>query len=201
MLSLCHLISMLLQSQPSCLGLCVPLPLRLLHIAYIRRRMTLGCWRVAAEERDWKRGKEDGWYKRDYKWAGEQRGCDGFSESVDGISARRGKFSDAHNIVDAIANACVFSVLAQLIWKSLVQPCQSVITVRALPLSLALYLPPYSNEMGWMAGPRMSQQNGNQCVLIKATNLQTTTSKKLCRFSSFSPRAILMTKKDLRRLS
>lgn len=64
-----------------------------------------------------------------------------------------------------------------------------------------LYPQPYSNEMGGMAGPKMSQQDGNQRMLIKATRLQTATSKRLCRFSSFSPRAILTTKKDLPRLS
>lgn len=46
--------------------------------------------------------------------------------------------SKAHNTaVDAIANVCVLSALAQLIWKSLVQPHQGVMTVRALQLSLA----------------------------------------------------------------
>lgn len=49
------------EPAPLCLGPRVPLPLRLLHIAYIRRRMTLCCRRVALEKRVWRRGKEDGW--------------------------------------------------------------------------------------------------------------------------------------------
>lgn len=86
--------------------------------------------------------------------------------------------------------------------------------LRSLQLSLARLAPSdpvrlngtlhqllYSNEFGRMAGPRMTQQNGNQCVLIKATNLQTGTSKRLRRFSWLSPRAFLTAKKDLRRLS
>lgn len=46
-----------------------------------------------------------------------------------------------------------------------------------------------------MAGPRMSQQDGNRSALIKATNLQIGTSERLCRFRSFSPRAVLTTEK------
>lgn len=126
------------------------------------------------------------------------RGC----LSVTHLVAR----SDALNIADATANVCVLCVCAcptHLEAVGATSPRRNDVLRSAALISAsgALYPPPYSNEMGGMAGPRMSQQDGNQCMLIKATNLQTTTSKRLCHFSLFSPRAILTTKKDLRRLS
>lgn len=64
--------------------------------------------------------------------------------------------------------------------------------------SRALYLlPSYLNEVGRGAGPWRSQQNGNQRTLINALKLHTRTTEEFCRFSTLTPRNILMTKKDL----
>lgn len=87
-------------------------------------------------------------------------------------------FGDAFRCPDGIANVCVLSALAQLIWKlaTLLKcndgPRSATLIREAQVLYLPPFLPPHSNGMGRRASPRMSQQDGNQRVLIKATNLQ-----------------------------
>lgn len=92
----------------------------------------------------------------------------------------RGRLATRSRFPDTIANVCVCCLPLPTSSGSS-QPCQSVTMVRALPLSLVklrYFVCRFIEAgMGRMAGPRMSQQDGNQCVLIKATNLRTRTSR------------------------
>lgn len=61
---------------------------------------------------------------------------------------------------------------------------------------------PILNEVGENSrSPNESAEWKKRCTLINATNLLAGTTKWQCRFSPFTPRTILMTKKDLPRLS
>lgn len=119
---------------------------------------------------------------------------------------------DADSFTDPVTFACCLLLASG---SHLGNLGRGIKAIRALRLSLALHTPSspvrpngtlylqlYSNEMGRRASPRMSQQNGNQRVLIKATNLQTGTCERPHRLSCFSlSLSLLTTKKDLERLS
>lgn len=120
--------------------------------------------------------------------------------------------SDGHSFV-GFNWICVLPVVGQLIWKSLRQPGQRR---NDAPLSAALvsasrtvrHCSTERNTSSAALFKRVGENGWSQndsaeweCALIKATNLQTGTSKRPRRFSWLSPRAFLTAKKDLRRLS